>query len=66
MANPRNDRIRHRYLDYLRHTAGYSEKTIDAIMSAISDYERYTGYRDFRRIHPELVKAYKRHLLDRP
>ncbi len=43
---------------------GHTEQTIDAAAKAISRFERYTRYRDFKTFHIEQAKAFKRDLAD--
>jgi integrase len=62
MSNSKNDRLRYRYTARLRGADGLSEKSIDAALRALSEYEAFTRYRDFRLLHPDLVMAFKEHL----
>jgi integrase/recombinase XerD len=66
MPNSKNDRLRHRYTIYLREALGLSEKSIDAALRALSEFEAFSRYRDFRLLHPKLVMAFKEHLQRRP
>lgn len=60
--NPDNERIKHRYLHYLREAKRLSEHSVDAAAAAISKFEAYTGSRDFKRFHIQQAIAFKRRL----
>jgi integrase len=60
--NARNERIKRDYFIYLREAKGLSESSIDQVAKAISRFETYTRYRDFRDFHIEQVKAFKQNL----
>jgi integrase len=62
--NSANERIKRQYLTYLADALGHSEQTIDAVAKAISRFEAYTRYKDFKRFHIEQAKAFKRDLAD--
>ena len=58
-----NARIRLAYQDHLTEALGNSEKSNIAAMAAINFWEKFTKGRAFHRLHPNLVKAFKRYLL---
>lgn len=62
--NAANERIKRRYLAYLKEAQGYSEQSIDAAAKSIARFEAYTRYKDFKTFHIEQPKAFKRHLAD--
>jgi integrase len=62
--NPENERIKRRYFAYLKEAKQHSEPTVDAAAKALSRFEEYTRYRDFKRFHYEQATAFKRHLAD--
>jgi integrase len=62
--NAENERIKRRYVDWLKETQGFSEASLDQVLKAISRYEIYTKFRDFRSFHIEQVKGFKRHLAE--
>ena len=43
---------------------GHSEQTIDAVAKAISRFEAYTRYKDFKAFHVEQARGFKRDLSD--
>lgn len=62
--NPENERIKRRYFAYLLDAKQNSEPTVDAAAKALSRFEEYTAYRDFKRFHYEQASAFKRHLAE--
>ena len=62
--NPDNERIKHRYLHYLREAKRLSEHSADAAAAALSKFETYTGSRDFKRYHIQQAIGFKRLLLE--
>src|SRR5688572_27917560 len=62
--NPDNERIKHRYLHYLREAKRLSEHSVDAAAAAISKFEAYTRSRDFKRFHIQQAIAFKRLLTE--
>lgn len=57
--HPDNERMKRRYFDYMKEANGYSEASIDGIAAAISRFESYTRWRDFRAFHFEQAKGFK-------
>ena len=62
--NPENERIKHRYLHYLREAKRLSEHSVDAAAAALSKFEAYTLSRDFKRFHIQQAIAFKRRLME--
>ncbi len=62
--NPKNERIKREYLDYLREAKGRSRQAQDQAMAAIASFEASTRYKDFALFHIEQAKAFKRALQD--
>src|SRR5688572_13932408 len=63
--NPENERIKRDYFTYLTEAKRLSEHSIDAAAAALSQFEEYTKYRDFKSFHIEQVVGFKRKLADR-
>ncbi|MFP5207272.1 MAG: tyrosine-type recombinase/integrase [Acidobacteriota bacterium] len=59
-----NERIKRKYFVYLKEAKRHSEQTVDAAAKAISRFEEYTRYRDFRTYHFAQAVAFKRHLAE--
>src|SRR5262249_111610 len=60
--HPNNERIKRRYLAYLKDTRGFTEASLDQVAAALQRYETYTKFPDFRSFHIEQVRAFKEHL----
>ena len=50
--NPENERIKRAYFVYLKEARRSSEPSVDAAAAALSRFEEYTKYRDFKRFPP--------------
>jgi integrase len=64
MHNAENERIKHKYYAFLKEAKRQSEPTVDAVAKAISRYEIYSRYRDFKAFHYEQAVAFKNYLAD--
>ena len=62
--NPVNERIKRKYFAFLKEAKRHSEPTVDAAAKALSRFESYTNYRDFKAFHFEQAVAFKRHLAE--
>jgi integrase len=62
--NATNERIKRQYFTYLAEAQGHSEQTIDTAAKAITRFEAYTRYKNFKAFHIEQAKAFKRDLAD--
>lgn len=60
--NAENERIKRQYFAYLKEAKRHSEPTVDAVAKALSRFEEYTRYRNFKAFHFEQAIAFKRHL----
>lgn len=60
--NPKNERIKRRYFIFLKEAKRQNEATIDGVAKALSRFEEYSKYRDFRYFHFEQAVAFKNHL----
>lgn len=60
--NPSNERVKRRYLAFLKEAKRHSEPTIDAVAKAIARFEEDTRCRDFKGFHYEQAVAFKRNL----
>lgn len=59
-----NERIKRKYFAYLKEAKGHSEPTVDAAAKALSRFEVYTKYRDFKSFHHHQAMAFKKHLAE--
>lgn len=62
--HPDNERIKRRYLIYLREAKRQSEASLDAVAKALSRFEAYTQHRDFKTFRHEQAVAFKRYLVE--
>jgi site-specific recombinase XerD len=60
--NPNNERIKRKYLVFIKEAKRQNEATVDAIAKALSRFEEYTKYRDFKAFHYEQAIAFKKFL----
>ncbi len=58
----KNERIKRQYFTYLKEAKRHSESTIDAVAKAISRFEDYSQYRDFKQFHIKQAVAFKQQL----
>ena len=61
--NADNERVKRRYLVYLKDAKGRDVASIDAAASAIERFEEYVKSRDFKSFHIEQARGFKAHLL---
>lgn len=62
--HPKNVRIKHAYLAWLRDARGAQPDTIDAVAAAIDQFEAANGGKDFAAFRIEWVQRFKRVLSD--
>ncbi|SHI12977.1 tyrosine-type recombinase/integrase [Desulfofustis glycolicus] len=60
--HPANERVKRQYLMFLREAKRHSESTVDAVAKALSRFEEYTRYRDFKTFRYEQAIAFKKNL----
>ena len=60
--NPNNERIKRKYLIFLKEAKRQNESSIDAVAKALSRFESYTKCRDFKAFHFEQAAGFKAHL----
>jgi integrase/recombinase XerD len=58
-----NERIKSRYLVFLKDAKGRDESSIDAVAKAIARFEEHSKHRDFKAFHFEQARAFKNHLM---
>jgi integrase len=62
--HPVNERIKRNYFVYLKEAKRHGEPMIDAVAKALSRFEAYTKYRDFKAFHLQQAVAFKRYLAE--
>ncbi len=60
--NPKNERIKRQYFIFLKEAKRQNEATIDAVAKALSRFEEYGKYRDFKAFHFNQAVAFKNNL----
>jgi integrase/recombinase XerD len=60
--NANNERIKRQYFIFLKEAKRQHEDSVDAAAKAISRFEAYTRYRDFKAFHFEQAVGFKNHL----
>lgn len=60
--NPANERVKREYFIFLREAKRYSDSSVDGVAKAISRFEAYTKFRDFKAFHRQQAIAFKRNL----
>lgn len=62
--SPVNERIKRQYFSFLKEAKRHSEPTVDAVAKALSRFESYTKYKDFKAFHHNQAIAFKKHLTE--
>lgn len=62
--NPTNERIKHRYLTFLKEAKRQNEASVDSAAEAICRFEEFSRYRDFKVFHIDLAIAFKKRLAE--
>jgi integrase len=60
--NEENERIKRRYMHFLREAKGCDTVTVDKAAEAILRFERSTGFKPFKRFHIDQAMAFKQKL----
>lgn len=59
--NANNERIKRKYLVFLKQAKGQNEASIDAVAKAIARFESYNQYKDFKAFHFEQAIGFKKY-----
>jgi site-specific recombinase XerD len=57
--NENNERIKRKYLMFLKQAKGHDESTIDVVAKALSRFEQYNNYKDFKAFHVQQAVSFK-------
>ncbi|WP_020564436.1 tyrosine-type recombinase/integrase [Methylosarcina fibrata] len=60
--NANNERIKRQYFIFLKEAKRQNDSSVDAVAKAISRFEVYTKYRDFKAFHFQQAVGFKAHL----
>ena len=62
--NAENERMKHRYLGYLKDAKGRDAGSIDAVAAALDRFDAFNRYRCFTAFHFEQARAFKANLME--
>ncbi len=62
--HPQNERVKRRYLQFLREVKGRDPASIDGVAKALERFDSYNRYRDLRKFHIEQAQAFKAKLAE--
>lgn len=60
--NPANERLKHRYFQWLRDARQMAEKSIEQVAMALDRFEDFNQRRDFKHLRMEQAGPFKKHL----
>lgn len=60
--NPTNERLKHRYFEWLRNAKQMADKSIEQIAMALDRFEEFSNRRDFKSLRVEQAEPFKKHL----
>jgi integrase/recombinase XerD len=60
--NPENERIKRKYLIFLKEAKRQNEASIDAVAKALSRFDEYNKYRNFKTFHFNQAVGFKSYL----
>lgn len=62
--DPENERIKRQYFIFIKEAKRQSESSVDAVAKALSRFEAYSNYRNFKAFHFQQAIAFKKHLAE--
>ncbi len=60
--NPTNERLKHRYFEWLRNAKQMADKSVEQIAMALDRFEEFSNRRDFKSIRVEQAEPFKKYL----
>ena len=60
--NPANERLKHRYFEWLRNAKQMAHKSVEQVAMALDRFEEFTNRRDFKLLRIEQAEPFKKHL----
>ena len=57
--NAENERVKRRYIEYLKEAKGQDQKSLDKAIAALVKFEESTKYKPFKKFHIEQARAFK-------
>ena len=61
--NAENERLKRRYIDYLKEVKGQDQKSLDKAIAALVKFEESTKYKPFKKFHIEQARTFKNTLV---
>lgn len=61
-ANIKNEKVKEEFYDFFQNVKGRDPKTVQAYANAICEFEKFTGYLDFKTFTKNQAMAFKEHL----
>jgi len=61
-SNLKNEKIKRKYVDFVKESQGYAESTINAVKRSIHRYEEYTDFEDFSKFNKKTAIGFKKWL----
>ena len=58
-----NERLKRRYIDYLKEVKGQDQKSLDKAIAALVKFEESTNYKPFKKFHIEQARTFKNALV---
>jgi len=62
-ANPKNEIVKRRYIRHMKEARGLAPATIDNVLRAIFEFERFTSFKDFGKFRSNDAISFKKSLL---
>jgi len=62
VPNPANERLKHRYFEWLRNARQMAEHSVEQTAMALDRFEEFSNRRDFKNLRVEQAEPFKRHL----
>jgi len=60
--NTVNERVKHKYRRFLKEAKQQTESSVDAVERALSQFEEYNRYKDFKKFHHKQAVGFKKYL----
>lgn len=57
--NAENERLKRRYIDYLKESDGLDEKSLDKVRAALARFEECTKHKSFKKFHIDQARQFK-------
>lgn len=61
-VNEENERVKRRYVTYLRQSKGQDQKSLDKVLAALLKFEKSTKFKSFKAFYIEQAATFKKFL----